>query len=296
MNPLTRSILATSITLFSVVSISQAADPKPIRALLITGGCCHDYAAQKEILKKGLEQRLNITVELMHSEDKNTKPSLDCHNNPDYAKGFDIVIHDECAADISNPENIEKVLAPHRSGVPALVLHCAMHSYRNGTQKKPAEEGTPDAIWFEFTGMQSSGHGAQEPITIQFEESPSPILKGLSGWTTGKEELYNTIKVFKTATVLAKGTQSFKVKNAKEGEPAEKLVDGVIIWTNIYKEKTRVFGTTLAHNNSTVEDPRYLELVSRGVLWATKNMADDGTPKEGYVKPTIRDPRTPVPE
>ena len=29
-----------------------AADKKPLRALLITGGCCHDYATQKDLLKQ----------------------------------------------------------------------------------------------------------------------------------------------------------------------------------------------------------------------------------------------------
>ena len=29
-------------------------DAKPIRALLVIGGCCHDYAKQKEILTKGI--------------------------------------------------------------------------------------------------------------------------------------------------------------------------------------------------------------------------------------------------
>ncbi|MCX6911409.1 MAG: hypothetical protein NTY01_25660 [Verrucomicrobia bacterium] len=37
---------------------SRAADaPKPLKALLIAGGCCHDYKTQKDILKKGIEER-----------------------------------------------------------------------------------------------------------------------------------------------------------------------------------------------------------------------------------------------
>jgi hypothetical protein len=36
-----------------------AQDAKPLKVLLITGGCCHDYAKQKDILQKGLEERLN---------------------------------------------------------------------------------------------------------------------------------------------------------------------------------------------------------------------------------------------
>ena len=68
--------------------------PKPLRALLITGGCCHDYAKQKDILKQGLERRINIKIDHAHSPDKSTKPPLAIYGNPDYAKGYDLVMHD----------------------------------------------------------------------------------------------------------------------------------------------------------------------------------------------------------
>jgi len=48
--------------------------------------------------------------------------------------------------------------------------------------------------------------------------------------------------------------------------------------------KTRVFSTTIGHNNDTVADDRYLDFVSRGVLWATNHINADGTPKDGYGK------------
>jgi hypothetical protein len=39
---------------------SPAAEIPPLKALLIAGGCCHDYAKQKDILKRGIEQRANL--------------------------------------------------------------------------------------------------------------------------------------------------------------------------------------------------------------------------------------------
>src|SRR6476646_9525733 len=54
-----------------------AADaPAPLRVLLITGGCCHDYAKQKDILKAELEKRANVVVDQIHTDDKSTKPPL----------------------------------------------------------------------------------------------------------------------------------------------------------------------------------------------------------------------------
>ena len=126
-----------------------AAESKPLRVLLITGGCCHDYKGQKDILKKGIEERINAVVDQIHVDDGSTKPALPIYGNADYAAGYDVVIHDECAADISGEEVIKAVLAPHQKGVPGVNLHCAMHSYRSGdfknkfTASGPTTTGTP---------------------------------------------------------------------------------------------------------------------------------------------------------
>src|SRR6187402_1396238 len=109
----------TLTTLLALSSALLAADkPAPLKVLLITGGCCHDYAKQKDILKAGLEARANVVVEQIHTDDKSTKPPLAIYGNADYAKGYDVVIHDECAADISDPAVIKGVLAPHKAGIP----------------------------------------------------------------------------------------------------------------------------------------------------------------------------------
>src|ERR1051325_2792419 len=178
----------------SCASALAAEKAKPLRVLLITGGCCHDYAKQKDILKKGLEGRLNIVVDQIHTDDSSTKPPLAILGNADYAKGYDLVIHDECGSDISEAAQGEGVLKPHRDGIPGVNLHCAMHSYRIGNPNEPATFGTAHGLWFEYLGLQSSAHGPQEPIAIHFTDK-GPIAKGLEDWTTIKEEHYNNIHV-----------------------------------------------------------------------------------------------------
>ncbi len=42
----------------------------------------------------------------------------------------------------------------------------------------------------------------------------------------------------------------------------------MVAWTNTYNGKAKVFATTLGHNNETVADSRYLDLVTRGLLWS----------------------------
>lgn len=251
---------------------------KPLKALLITGGCCHDYAHQKDILKQGIEARANVTVDIIYVADDNTRPALPIYGHPDYAKGYDVVIHDECAADINDPAVIQGVLAPHQDGIPGVNLHCAMHCYRFGDFSKPLPADAPNAHWYEYLGLQSSGHGPQEPIAIHFTDTTSAITTGLADWTTIHEEHYNNIKVWDTAHALAHGTQV--IKN-EAGEP-QRTNDFVVAWTNIYRNKTRVFSTTIGHNNETVADARYLDLVTRGLLWACDKLDADGKPKPGY--------------
>ena len=245
-----------------------AGDTKPLKALLITGGCCHDYFAQKDILKKGIEARANVIVDQVHVDDTTAQPAFPIYGNPDYAAGYDVVIHDECAAGISDEAVVKAILAPHRNGIPGVNLHCAVHSYRIGDFRKQAvQTGNPTTMWFEYLGLQSTGHGSQRPIEIKHSDAMHPITVGLADWTTGDEELYNNIHIYGTARALAHGTQGTDTK--------------VVAWTNDY-QGARVFSTTIGHNNSTVEDPRYLEMVTRGLLWVTGKIDGHGKIAIGY--------------
>jgi hypothetical protein len=274
-----KSIVLLAAGLLSVALTSNfayAADAKPLRVLLITGGCCHDYTKQKDILKKGLEARANVIVDQIHSDNSSTKPPLAIYGNADYAKGYDVVIHDECAADINDPAIIKGVLAPHRAGIPGVNLHCAMHCYRIGNPGEAATAGSERAMWFDYLGLQSSGHGPQLPIAISFTEKNHAINQSLADWTTINDEHYNNIQILPTATPLAHGKQT--VKN-RDGTTKEN--DYVVAWVNDYKG-TRVFSTTIGHNNATVEDGRYLDLVTRGLLWTCGRLDDNGKIKSGY--------------
>ncbi|MEP6757446.1 MAG: ThuA domain-containing protein [Chthonomonadales bacterium] len=256
----------------SRTTVNPVKQAKPIRALLVLGGCCHDYEKQKDIITKGLSERANITFTVAYDPDKGTKHLNPIYEKADWAKDFDVVIHDECTSDVKDLESINKILEPHKNGLPAVLLHCGEHSYRSETFPKT----TP---WFEFTGLASTGHGPQVPISLTFTDQKHRITKDVKDWTTVNEELYNNIdgKLLDTARALATGKQSYK--NA-QGEMVETTT--VVAWINIYNAKTRVFCTTIGHNNETVSDPRYLDMVTKGLLWSTRHLAQDGTPAAGY--------------
>ncbi len=256
----------------AVMTLSANAEPaaKPLKALLVIGGCCHDYATQKDILEAGIEARANIQVDVCYSADKSTKATFTCYDKENWAEGYDVVIHDECSADIKDPAVVNRILDAHRKGVPGVNLHCAMHCYRTSPDfKRPLADGAEGAMWFDYLGLQSTGHGQQKPISITFLDPANPITHGLENWTTINEELYNNIRVHDSASPVAKG---------KQGD-----AETVVVWTNLYGDKkTRVFSTTLGHNNATVSDARYLDLVTRGLLWSCDKLDKDGKPMAGY--------------
>ncbi len=201
-------------------------------------------------------------------------------------------MHDECTADVKDLEFIERILKPHKEGLPAVVLHCGMHCYRS--------EGWPKVItpWFEFTGLQTTGHGAQLPIALTFLDKESPITQGMEDWTTIHEELYNNIagNVLPTAHPLTRGKQVGKGKDGKET-----VTETIVTWTNLYNNKAKVFATTLGHNNETVGDARYLDLITRGLLWSVgkldaehlkpaKRVLMEGQPEDSLTKPSLKSP------
>ena len=176
--------------LFLTVPVGRgvvAGEPaKPIRALLVTGGCCHDYKHQKDLLTRGLSRRVNIEWTIAYDPDTTTRHKNPIYDQPDWSKNFDVVIHDECSSDVNDMNVVETILQPHKNGLPAVVLHCGMHSYRTeGWNKQVA---TP---WMQFTGLISTGHGPQQPISVKFVDKNHAITNDLADWTTVDEELYN---------------------------------------------------------------------------------------------------------
>lgn len=263
--------------LLSTATLGHA-ETKPLKALLVAGGCCHDYAKQHVILSQGIQARANVQVDVVWTDDKSVTPPLPLYDNPEWAKGYDIIIHDECAAGVKDLALVKRILDVHKT-IPAVHLHCAMHSFRTGTD-----------AWFKHLGIQSASHGPQEPIAITFVDKEHPITQPLADWTTIKEELYNNVNIF-DGHPLAMGKQVVKGKD----------VDYVVAWTN-EKQGARSFSTTIGHNNDTVADARYLDLVTRGLLWAMDKLTPEYlTPFKGENKITfvaakpVEAPKPPTP-
>lgn len=243
-----------------VASPARGADAvKPLRALLISGGCCHDYPRQDEILPKGISARANVEWTVFRDPSTGTSSKVAVYQKDDWAKDFDIVVHNECFSDEKDAAWLERILKPHREGVPGMVIHCAMHCYR-----APSDE------WFKFCGVTSRRHGSHFDYPMKLAITDHPITKGLPAlWQTPKEELYIIEKVWPATTPLASGYSH----ETKHDEPN--------VWINTYG-RARVFGTTVGHYNVTMEQAWFLDLTARGLLWACGRLGDDGRPLPGY--------------
>jgi type 1 glutamine amidotransferase len=257
-------------SLFSVVVATLLAGPaiaqetKPLRVLMVTGGCCHDYEAQKLILSEGISARANVEWKIVH-EGKDRKDKVSIYAHDDWAKGFDVILHNECYGAIEDVAYVERIAKPHFEGVPAVMLHCSTHSYRAAKTDE----------WRQAIGQTSMSHEKSRDLTIKVLAADHPVMKGFpDGWVSPMDELYKNEKLWPNLVPLA---QSYGVDTKK---------DHVVIWTNTYG-KGKVFGTTLGHGNITMRDPVYLDLVARGLLWACDKLDENGQPKPGYgpVKP-----------
>ena len=141
---------------------------KPIQALLVTGGCCHDYDRQKRILTRGISARANVHWTVVQQGGKTTNTAIPLYSDPNWADGFDIIVHNECFAAVTDSAFVDRVLKPHREGKPAILIHCAMHCYR-----------VKDDRWFRFVGLQSPGHGPHYPYTAEVRLPDHPIMAGM---------------------------------------------------------------------------------------------------------------------
>src|SRR5687767_2456762 len=216
----------------------------PVSAMIVTGGCCHDYTGQSKVIMDTLNAVMPINWTVVQGMTNVPDGKLPLYENPDWAKGMDIVIHNECWANGDLPAQMVQNIT--RPNVPRMFFHCTLHSYRVMTG-----DG-----WRELIGMTSRRHTRSHNILLKWVDG-DPITAGLPPFVTPIDELYVIEKVWPNTKALA---------------TAVSPEDGVtypVVWTHDYRG-TRVFGTTLGHGNETFNTNQFKELLTRGFRWALK--------------------------
>ncbi len=218
----------------------------PLRVLLVTGGCCHNYPFQTGQLTNAVARHAAVTWTIVNAGGNGTRAMIPLYDSPDWAKPYDVVVHNECFADTTDTNYIRRITRAHHQGVPAVVIHCAMHTYRAATNDD----------WRQFLGVTSRRHDHMSRYPVTKTVPAHPVLQGVpDGWTTPMDELYVIDKAWPGMTPLATS------RSERDGR------DYPVIWTHQYGA-ARVFGTTFGHSDETFADPVFLDYVSRGLLWA----------------------------
>lgn len=226
-----------------------AATPHALKALILTSpGVYHDYEQQTRDLAYGIARYTNVRFDVSLAETGRW-------SNTDFAQGYDVLIFNICMADNTDARLIANLRRQIEIlGVPAVLMHCTMHSFRETD------------LWWPLYGLQTREHEELRALP-QAPQGSHPILGGIpSGWTVKNDELYLNLQF--TALPLLSSTDL-------TGKP------NVTAWL-AGQGATPVFGTTLGHSEETLKDPVYHRLLANAVLFVTGHLAADGTPEPGY--------------
>ena len=228
----------------------QTLEERPISALYLTGGYYHDYSEQAKIIPPSIDLYSSKKIDwtIIHQIEKQKKMESDFYKSPNWYKNFDVIVHNVCFANLKDDDYVNSILQAHQYGVPAMLIHCAMHSFRKVSNTKE---------WHQCCGAHSPNHGPKHPFEIKVVNPKHEIMRGYENWTTPAGELYFVKEVFPNMTTLAES------KSNKTGKMHP------TVWVNDYgSNHTRVFGTTIGHHTKTLLQPEYMELITRGFLWA----------------------------
>ena len=253
-------LLASLLLVVTTAPAARAADAaKPLRALMVCGGPFHDYEHQKHIVTDGISARANVEFTIVHEGTERTN-RVSIYEKPNWWAGYDVILHNECFGFVEDNKFIENITAAHAAGVPAVLLHCSVHSYRKGTTDE----------WRKLIGISSFSHETRRDLDVKVLKADHPVMKDFPAtWHDAGDELYKNEKWWPNMLPLA---QAYGL---------DTKTNHVCIWLNTYG-KTRGFVTTLGHQNAPMLSEVYLGLITRGLLWACDKLDDAGLPKPGY--------------
>lgn len=241
-----RAPVALAWMLFCSATASAAA---PLKALILTSpGVYHDYEVQTLDLAYGIARFANVRFDVSLAE-------IDRWTTTDFAQGYDVLIYNICMADNTDAQLVANLRRQTETlGVPALVLHCTMHSFRETD------------LWWPMYGLQTKEH---EPLRAlpQVQHGPHAILAGIpTPWIVQDDELYLNLQ-FSGQPLLTSVDQTGK--------------SNVTAWL-AGQGATPIFGSTLGHSEETMKDPAYHRLLANAVLYVSGQLTSIGTPGPGY--------------
>jgi type 1 glutamine amidotransferase len=238
------------LCLVRLAAFAGDSNPSPkLKALLVTGGGYHDYKSLVPLVTEKISEFANVEWEIQWGPEVLADPK--------FGQNADVVVYDMCFDETIHP-SIDNVLKLTREGKPTVVIHCAVHSFKESDE------------WRRLVGEVSRVHDKYQAIAAQKLDPNHPVLKSFpDNWQTAGDELYQTIQMGPDSHSL------LKVISPATG------AEHIVCWTNQYG-KGRVFGTTLGHDMKTAQQADYQRLLAYGLLWACGKLDNQGKPLPGY--------------
>ena len=220
-----------------------AADPTPIKALIITGG--HGFT------ERPFFQVFAEIPGLTYTAAAHAKTGGATAYERDDLLNYDAVVLYDMPKTITDAQKA-RFLSLFDHGIGLLVLHHAIVAYQHWPEyetiiggRYPEEDGKAGQIT-EQLGYQ---HDVDIPVTIINHDHP--ITAGLSDFTI-HDEIYWGFRVGPDITPL------ISTAHPKSGHP--------LAWTRT-QGKSRIAYLQLGHGPSAYEDPHYRELITRSLRW-----------------------------
>ena len=219
-----------------------------LRALILTSpGVYHNYEQQTQDIGRGIVERANVRFDVSLAEP-------DRWRTTDFSLGYDVLIYNICMANNQDAALIANMRRQTEElGVPAVFIHCTMHSFRETD------------LWWPLLGLQSKAHEPLRPLR-QIQDGTHPILTGIpEDWVLPEDELYINLDFIGQRLLSTVG---------EDGEAH------TTAWI-AYHGLTPVFGTTLGHSEETLKNTAFHQLLANAVLFVTGNLTADGQPTPG---------------
>jgi hypothetical protein len=237
---------AVLITALALTGPAIAQDSKaPIKVLWCTGGGFHDYKGLQPILTKAIQKHSPLPIAFTASSDPKEWAK------EGFADKFDLLVlffsyHVPAGHEKEGVPIVASIAKTIHDGKPAVVIHGTLHSYR--------ELGADRDAYCEAIGLTSVRHDKAKEIATKKVSDNWIVADWPADWKTPRDELYENVKFWPTATPLLTAYSDTSKKTQ------------VVAWINHYG-KGRVFATTLGHGSPTTDMESYHKLLANGLLW-----------------------------
>jgi type 1 glutamine amidotransferase/dienelactone hydrolase len=249
-----KGILASLSLLLAPLLPAAAADPQPIKVLIITGDHGHDWRATTPFLKN-LLTKAGMRVDV-------TETPADDLTTANLAK-YDVLFLNYKDTKNGKPrtrwsaENQKAFAAAVDGGKGLVVYHHASSAFTSGTAFDKEFERLIAGGW-----RRQGNHGKRHVFDVTLRKADHPITRGLPDhFRHANDELYQNSVMPRDAVILATAysDQHLDPKNSGKHEP--------VVWVS-QRGKGRVCENVLGHDVAAMQDAGFQRLLVRCVEWA----------------------------